>query len=49
MTEDDRLNDPPKVEWAGEYIRVMTRGGWEYVERCKGMARSSSWPRWMAR
>ena len=37
MTEDDRLNDPPKVEWAGEYIRVMTRGGWEYVERCKGM------------
>ena len=34
---DDRLDNPPKVEWAGKYIRVATRGGWEYVERCKGM------------
>jgi ADP-ribose pyrophosphatase len=34
---DDRLNDPPKVEWAGKYIRIVTRGGWEYVERCGGV------------
>ena len=32
--QDDRLQKPPKVEWAGKYIRVLTRGGWEYVERC---------------
>jgi ADP-ribose pyrophosphatase len=37
MTQDDRLGDPPRTEWAGKYIRVVTRGGWEYVERCKGM------------
>lgn len=37
MTEDDRLYDPPKVQWAGKYVRAVTRGGWEYVERCKGM------------
>ena len=34
---DDRLNDPPKVQWEGKYIRVVTRGGWEYVERCGGV------------
>jgi ADP-ribose pyrophosphatase len=34
---DDRLNDPPKVEWQGKYIRIVTRGGWEYVERCGGI------------
>jgi ADP-ribose pyrophosphatase len=37
MSDDDRLEDPPKVEWAGKYIRVVTRGGWEYVERCGGV------------
>ena len=35
---DDRLNDPPKVEWEGKYIRIVTRGGWEYVERCGGVS-----------
>jgi ADP-ribose pyrophosphatase len=35
--EDDRLNDPPQVQWAGKYIRIVTRGGWEYVERCGGV------------
>ncbi len=35
---DDRLNDPPKVEWEGKYIRIVTRGGWEYVERCSGVS-----------
>lgn len=34
---DDRLIDPPKVAWEGKYIRVVTRGGWEYVERCRGI------------
>jgi len=34
---DDRLNDPAKCEWQGKYIRMMTRGGWEYVERCGGV------------
>ena len=34
---DDRLNDPPRTEWEGKYIRIMTRGGWEYVERCGGV------------
>ena len=38
MTHDDRLNDPPKVEWEGKYIRIVTRGGWEYVERCGGVS-----------
>ena len=35
---DDRLNDPPKLEWEGKYIRIVTRGGWEYVERCGGVS-----------
>ena len=34
---DDRLSEPPNVEWEGKYIRIMTRGGWEYVERCGGV------------
>ena len=34
---DERLDDPPKVEWEGKYIRIVTRGGWEYVERCGGV------------
>jgi ADP-ribose pyrophosphatase len=34
---DDRLNDPPAVQWEGKYIRVVTHGGWEYVERCGGV------------
>jgi len=37
MTQDDRLSDPPEVRWSGKYIRVITRGGWEYVERCGGV------------
>ncbi len=37
MTQDDRLTDPPEVQWAGKYIRIVTRGGWEYVERCGGV------------
>ena len=35
---DLRLSDPPKVEWEGKYIRIVTRGGWEYVERCGGVS-----------
>jgi len=35
---DERLQDPPKSEWQGKYIRIMTRGGWEYVERCGGVS-----------
>ena len=38
MTRDDRLDDPPKVQWEGKYIRIVTRGGWEYVERCGGVS-----------
>ena len=34
---DERLNEPATVQWAGKYIRVVTRGGWEYVERCGGI------------
>ncbi len=34
---DDRLSDPPEVQWQGKYIRIVTRGGWEYVERCGGV------------
>ena len=34
---DDRLKDPPVCQWQGKYIRIMTRGGWEYVERCGGV------------
>jgi len=34
---DERLNDPPTVRWEGKYIRIVTRGGWEYVERCGGV------------
>ena len=34
---DDRLQEPPKVEWQGKYIRIVTRGSWEYVERCGGV------------
>ena len=37
MTRDDRLDDPPKVEWEGKYLRIVTRGGWEYVERVGGV------------
>jgi len=37
MSQDHRLDDRPQVQWAGKYIRTVTRGGWEYVERCKGM------------
>lgn len=37
MSHDDRLDGPPKVEWQGKYIRIVTRGGWEYVERCGGV------------
>jgi ADP-ribose pyrophosphatase len=25
------------VQWQGKYIRIVTRGGWEYVERCGGV------------
>ena len=35
---DDRLNEPAKCEWQGKYIRIMTRGSWEYVERCGGVS-----------
>jgi len=35
---DDRLTDPPEVQWAGKYIRIVKRGSWEYVERCSGMS-----------
>ena len=38
MTRDDRLDDPPKVQWEGKYIRIVTRGRWEYVERCGGVS-----------
>jgi len=31
---DNRLNDPPQVRWEGKYLRIVTRGDWEYVERC---------------
>ena len=34
---DHRLDDAPKVEWQGKYIRLVTRGSWEYVERCGGV------------
>jgi ADP-ribose pyrophosphatase len=37
MHQDDRLQQPPECQWQGKYIRVMTRGGWEYVERCGGV------------
>lgn len=35
---DDRLTDPPECQWQGRYIRIITRGGWEYVERCGGVS-----------
>jgi ADP-ribose pyrophosphatase len=35
---DDRLTDPPRTRWEGKYLRIMTRGGWEYVERCGGVS-----------
>lgn len=35
---DDRLDSPPQCQWQGKYIRIMTRGGWEYVERCGGVS-----------
>lgn len=38
MSHDDRLDQPPTVEWEGKYIRIVTRGGWEYVERCGGVS-----------
>ena len=34
---DDRLKEPPTVEWEGKYIRTVRRGNWEYVERCGGV------------
>lgn len=34
---DDRLANPPKLQWEGKYIRLVTRGGWEYVERVGGV------------
>ena len=34
---DERLTDPPVARWEGKYIRILTRGGWEYVERCGGV------------
>ena len=38
QAQDDRLQLPAKCEWQGRYIRIMTRGGWEYVERCGGVS-----------
>jgi ADP-ribose pyrophosphatase len=38
MHQDDRLQQPPECQWQGKYIRIMTRGGWEYVERCGGVS-----------
>ena len=38
QAQDDRLQEPPKIEWEGKYIRIVTRGGWEYVERCGGVS-----------
>ena len=35
---DERLQDPPRCQWQGKYIRIMTRGDWEYVERCGGVS-----------
>jgi ADP-ribose diphosphatase len=35
---DERLEDAPKLEWEGKYLRMVTRGGWEYVERCGGVS-----------
>ncbi len=35
---DDRLREPPKIEWQGKYIRIVTRGDWEFVERCGGVS-----------
>ena len=35
---DDRLNEPPRIEWEGKYIRIVTRGSWEFVERCGGVS-----------
>jgi ADP-ribose pyrophosphatase len=34
---DDRLKQPSECRWQGKYIRAMTRGNWEYVERCGGV------------
>ena len=34
---DDRLSEPPEAQWEGKYIRLLTRGGWEYVERVGGV------------
>ena len=38
QAQDDRLRQPPECHWQGKYIRIMTRGGWEYVERCGGVS-----------
>jgi ADP-ribose pyrophosphatase len=35
---DDRLKQPAECQWQGKYIRIMTRGRWEYVERCGGVS-----------
>ncbi len=37
QAQDDRLQEPPACQWEGKYIRVMTRGSWEYVQRCGGV------------
>lgn len=34
---DDRLSEPPQAQWEGKYIRLLTRSGWEYVERVGGV------------
>jgi len=38
QAQDDRLLLPAECQWQGKYIRIMTRGGWEYVERCGGVS-----------
>jgi ADP-ribose pyrophosphatase len=38
QAQDDRLQQPPECQWQGKYIRIVTRGGWEYVERCGGVS-----------
>jgi ADP-ribose pyrophosphatase len=35
---DDRMKEPAECQWEGKYIRIVTRGDWEYVERCGGVS-----------
>lgn len=35
MSQDE--SQSPKVEWSGKYLRLVTRGSWEYVERVGGV------------